>query len=134
MRRRFLIYALFCACIVALTWADKSYASDEATHQELRDFAKKAETIDIQSCCGTWLCESDTAVSPPRPTSFTATGRTLPTTKRNSNTVGYACTVVKSGRILDQKTIISSLNSLRHYPSGLSETIHHLISLGKLVI
>lgn len=130
MRRKFLIYALVSACIIALTWADGQHDVNETLcDAEYAEFA-----FDEQIGCGSYICECETAINPPRPTSYTAAGRTIANAKRHNSQSGMGSPVIKSGKLLNQKTIISSLNSLRHYPSGLSETIHHLISLGKLVI
>lgn len=130
MRRKILIQALVSACIIALTWADCQHDANET----VRDAEYVDLVIDEHIGCRSYISECETAINPPRPTSYTATGRTLANAKRHNSQNGMGSPVIKSGKLLNHKTIISSLNSLRHYTSGLSETIHHLISLGKLVI
>lgn len=131
---RLLIYAILLFCVSTVTQRPLCIYEAE-TDMRTAAFEDYDHSGDIQSTdLHAYISANETAVNPPRPTSYTAVPRQSSNAKRQSCTGNGSCPIIKSGKLLDHKTIISSLNSMRKFPSGFTETTHHLISLGKLVI
>lgn len=134
MKKRFLIYLLLVFCINTLTQKADAAASSCRECLTQAGIHPVETPVAYRTGCMSCITANETAVNPPRPTSFTNALRHSTGTKRQSNYGGSGNPVIKSGKLLNQRVIILSLNSLRKFPSGLMETTHHLISLGKLVI
>ena len=62
--------------------------------------------------------------------------RTVSQAKRNgsSDFSGHGFTLSKSGKSMNQYTTSLFFVSINRFPSGLAETGHHMIHLGKLII
>lgn len=72
----------------------------------------------------------------PRQTNVANTSRTSVQAKRNNqvNCPRNGFTLSKSGKSMNSYTTLLFFNSINRFPSGLAETSHHLINLGKLII
>lgn len=72
----------------------------------------------------------------PRQTNVVNTTRTASQAKRTGSTtfVGHGFTLSKSGKSMNPYTTSLFFASIIKFPSGLAESSHHLINLGKLII
>lgn len=72
----------------------------------------------------------------PRQTNVVNTIRTASQAKRtgSSTFIGHGFTLSKSGKSMNPYTTSLFFASIIKFPSGLAESSHHLINLGKLII
>ena len=125
--RRILKYLLPLVCIVAFCGnADDSDA--DVLPEGLREFAVKADAG------GFSFSASESEFCIPRPTSIANTQRVQSVSRRGDSGPRHSFAFVKAGKVICTGTFISYQNNPKLFPSGLSESSHRLISLGKLII
>lgn len=79
---------------------------------------------------------SETQCRVPRQSGYSSSTRSISNTRRPNTThmpkTGFILT--KSGKSMNSHTTSLFLNSISRFPSGMTETDHHFIGLGKLII
>ncbi len=72
----------------------------------------------------------------PRQSNFSISLRTFGQAQRNNSTNSSrnGFTLMKSGKSMNEYSTSLFHTSILNFPSGMSESTHHLISLGKLII
>lgn len=131
MKIKHLIYVVITFCIATLIQKDfnGSYncQSDEDIFGMVCNFTVSEDITTISA--------SDHELNLPRPTNLINVPRTVTNSaKRVGTNYTSGFFLAKDGKFHNGKTTAIYLINLYRFPSGLIETTHRLISLGKLVI
>lgn len=130
MNKRFLIFTIIAFCIMSIT----QNASDGILdiHDELQSVS---DISDDQLSSGVFsICPTENEFSVPRPTNLSNIPRSHTFAKRTATRINSAFCLLKDGKFLNKRSTTQYKFNLNRFPSGLTESTHHLISLGKLVI
>lgn len=131
MKRKILIYSIIISCIMTLTQNTECRFSGDSNIQEYSIFNTYDETVCPKDYS---FCSTETEFSLPRPTNFTNIPRSLSVAKRTLTRGNDSFCLLKDGKLLNKRSTTQYINNLNRFPSGLTESTHHLISLRKLVI
>lgn len=114
-----LIYLIFGICLSA--FSDNADLQSEYSHYQSHE---------LQIVDGS--CNQDFAI--PRESNLSNVSRVLSSGKRTNSVLRHNFSFVKDGKMINRRSTVLLLHNFFLFPSGLTETQHHLISLGKLII
>ncbi len=135
--RQFRILKYLVICLACFSVADK--ADDLLSHQEENPVTVSRVTpVENYTDSGDFhsFTTPEAQCRIPRQTSISNTFRTFAQAKRlnHLNSARHGFIMEKPGKSMNQYTTSLFSVSILNFPSGLSETTHRLISLGKLII
>ena len=108
-----------------------NHVDNESAVREMIDAKTFSDASDYSA-----FSSSETQCRVPRQTSYSNSTRNISNSRRTNSTSvprnGFVLT--KSGKSMNSYTTLLFQDSINRFPSGMTETDHHLISLGKLII
>lgn len=108
-----------------------NHVDNESAVHEMIDAGSFSNASDFSA-----FSSSETQCRVPRQTSYSNSTRNISNSRRSNSTSvprnGFVLT--KPGKSMNSYTTLLFQDSINRFPSGMTETDHHLISLGKLII
>ena len=135
MRRTVQIIILTIVFFFGYSAIDNDHISNhtdlESAGLDISDVSSLSKTADCYA-----FSSSETQCRVPRQTSYSSSTRSITNSRRSgpTNLPRNGFIMTKSGKSMNSYTTSLFFNSINRFPSGLTETDHHLISLGKLII
>lgn len=126
-------FSILAGLIICLSCLLNDKADDILISQ---DYGQEIESHFIDQETRDTFSAPETQCRVPRQSNVINSTRTLTQTQRNNTTniSRHGFTLSKSGKSMNQYTTSLFFVPINRFPSGLAESSHHLIYLGKLII
>lgn len=136
LKRNIIITAMF-ICLIGIFCKADHHSEETFVKQQLSEITEAAnDAYNTVRSSDAILSLPQNECRIPRQTNIVNNLRNYSQAKRNNGIssirTGFATT--KSGKLMNPHATSLYFDSIRLFPSGLTETTHHLISLGKLII